>query len=159
MIEKFSWQKFEFAVGFGISVIALIVYVATLCPTVNFIDAGELATDVYTLGIAHPSGYPMFTMVEWIFSHVPLGLRIIYQLNLLAALFCAAALFFFFRFFVFLLNAIFHTKPVVDTNRVKITEPVFVHIFLPAIFGTLVLAFSETYWAQALSIEVYPLHL
>ncbi len=159
MIEKFTWQKLEYAIGSIISILALIVYIATLCPGVNFIDSGELATDVYTLGIAHPSGYPMFTIVEWIFSHVPLGLRIIYQLNLLAALFCAGALFFFFRFFVLLMNVIFYAKPFFDTAHVTMTEKILVYIFMPAIFGTLVLGFSGTYWAQALSIEVYPLHL
>jgi len=159
VIQKFSWQKLEYFIGAAISIIALVVYSITLCPTVNFIDSGELATDVYTLGIAHPSGYPMFTIVEWIFSHVPFGLRIIYQLNLLAALFCAGALFFFFRFFVLVMNVIFHAKPVFDGSSVKVTEKILVYVFLPAIFGTLVLGFSGTYWAQALSIEVYPLHL
>src|SRR5271169_6231776 len=116
MIEKFTWQKLEYVIGSAISIIVLIVYIATLCPTLNFIDSGELATDAYTLGIAHPSGYPMFTMVEWIFSHLPLGLRIIYQLNVLAAIFCAAALFFFFRFFVLVLNVVFYTKPLFDVK-------------------------------------------
>ena len=66
---NFSNRKLELIIAFGISIVAFIVYVRTLCPTVDFIDSGELATVAYTLGIAHPTGYPLFTLVGWIFSH------------------------------------------------------------------------------------------
>src|SRR5437667_87566 len=99
-----TFRRLEYVVGTSLAVIALAMYVRTLCPTVNFIDSGELATDLYTLGIAHPTGYPFFTLVGYAFSHLPLGLRVIYQLNLMAALFCAAGVFFFFRFILFFIS-------------------------------------------------------
>src|SRR5215831_21106438 len=88
-----SSRRFEPATGAVIALLALLVYLATLCPTVNFIDSGELATDVYTLGIAHPTGYPLFMILGHLFSRIPLGLRVIEQINLLSALCCSAALF------------------------------------------------------------------
>ena len=39
--------------------ISAIGYYATLCPTVEFIDSGELAMVCRNLGIAHPTGYPL----------------------------------------------------------------------------------------------------
>ncbi len=72
-----------------VAAIAFIVYLQTLAPSVDWIDAGELATDCYTLGIAHPTGYPLFTLIGWVFSHLPIASSIIVRLNLMAAFFTA----------------------------------------------------------------------
>ena len=72
-----------------VSVVAFIVYLQTLAPSVDWIDAGELATDCYTLGIAHPTGYPLFVLVGWIFAHLPIGSTVIFRLNIMAAFFTA----------------------------------------------------------------------
>lgn len=136
----------EYVVGILCAVTAFTVYCLTLCPTLTFIDSGELATDIYTLGIAHPTGYPLFMNIGWVFSHIPLGFRPIYQLNLMAAFFCAAGLVFFFRLLVFLIG------------RVLGQGGSEWRVYAPAAAGTLLLAFSETYWSQALAVEVYSLH-
>jgi hypothetical protein len=153
-----SFRKLECTLALGISIVAFLVYLRTLCPTVDFIDSGELATVASTLGIAHPTGYPLFTLVGWIFSHLPFGARVIYQLNMMAAILCSIALFFLFRFFVLLLGETLPRK-----KNIAITETVspetFWQVFLPSIGGVLILAFSETYWSTALSLEVYSLHI
>jgi hypothetical protein len=68
---------------------AFVVYLQTLAPSADFIDAGELATVCTTLGIAHPTGYPLFTLVGWVFAHLPIGGTAIYRLNIMAAFFTA----------------------------------------------------------------------
>jgi hypothetical protein len=155
-----SFRKLEYILASSIAGFPFIVYIVTLCPTVNFIDSGELVTACATMGIAHPTGYPLFTLIGWIVAHLPLGWRVIYQLNLLAALECSAALFFFFRFLVFLLNEssmVRRIKQIQPSGTVA--EDTIYGIFLPAICGTAALAFSGTYWSGALSIEVHPLHV
>jgi len=149
--------------GLLLSVFALAVYVRTLAPTVTFIDSGELAAVSYTLGIAHPTGYPLFTLLGWLFAHIPLGLRTIVQLNLMAALLCSVAIFFFFHLLVFLLSdfettGAGKTKPR-EEDRDPRKERLFTPTYVGAIVGTLVLAFSETFWSQAVSLEVYSLHV
>lgn len=158
MLQNITFRKLELTIGLSISVVALIVYTMTLCPTVDFIDSGELATVSYTLGIAHPTGYPLFTLVGWIFSHLPFGLRVIYQLNLMAAVLCSAGLFFFFRLLVFLLRNI-NAKNRESDEEEKVLSEKWWSVFLPAMGGTFILAFSETYWTTALSVEVYSLHI
>jgi len=50
-------------------------YLATLSPGVRVeTDVGELQFVGYVLGTAHPTGYPLYTMLSWAFTHaVPLG--------------------------------------------------------------------------------------
>ena len=72
-----------------VAVAAFVVYLQTLAPSADFIDAGELATVCTTLGIAHPTGYPLFTLVGWLFAHLPIPGSIIYRLNIMAAFFTA----------------------------------------------------------------------
>jgi hypothetical protein len=149
------WLQNRYTIGAGLAVLALAVYLKTLAPTVTFIDSGELASDVSVLGIAHPTGYPLFTLLGWLFVHIPAGLRPIFQLNVLAAILCASALFIFFQCFVLLLSSSFAEErtPLDQKSRAKIS------ILIAAATGTLTLGFSETYWSEALSIEVYSLHL
>ncbi|MFI5252942.1 MAG: DUF2723 domain-containing protein [Bacteroidota bacterium] len=146
-------RRLEYSLAFLVAFFAFVVYLKTLCPNVNFVDAGELATVCATLGIAHPTGYPLFTLIGWLISRLPLGLRVIYQLNLLAAFESSVALFLCFRFLVFFLNEFPR-----GSHRASDPESNISFIkYLPALSGTLVLAFSEIYWSQSLSIEVYPL--
>ena len=75
--------------------IVFIIYLITLAPSVVQIDSGELAAVQLTLGIAHPTGYPLYTILGYLFSLIPLPFTKIYQMNLLAAIYCAAAVGFF----------------------------------------------------------------
>lgn len=145
------------AVGVGAGVALL--YALTAARTVVFIDSGELATVSWTLGIAHPTGYPLFTLVSWIAAHFPAGPSPIVRLNLLSALFSAAGVTAFFL----LSCRIFGGRagrgmkaagPAGKAASARTGDPV-----LPAaLFGALTLAFSVTYWSQSASVEVYPLH-
>jgi hypothetical protein len=149
-------NKLELVLGVSISLFAFIVYLFTLAPTVSFIDSGELATVAATLGIAHPTGYPLFTIVGFIFSKLPIASTVIYRLNIMAAFFCATSVFFFFKLNLFILKNFISKK----TNEPKKSNPFKkYYLYVPAIAGTLTLAFSRTFWSQATSIEVYSLHV
>ncbi len=75
------------------------VNLMTLCPTVYWKDAGELTSAVSTLGICHPSGYPVYTIVGFFFSKLPVG-DIGFRLNLVSAIFGALASAVIFRFLI-----------------------------------------------------------
>jgi len=82
--------KKYFYVFTGLTV--LIIYIITVAPSVVQIDSGELAAVQATLGIAHPTGYPLFTIIGYLFSLIPLPFSKIFQLNLLAAIYCSAGI-------------------------------------------------------------------
>ena len=70
--------------------LALILFLATCSPTVNFTDSGELATVAWVGGIAHPPGYPLYTLLSILFIHIPLG-NPAWRLNVLSTLTAALA--------------------------------------------------------------------
>ncbi|HET6512579.1 MAG TPA: DUF2723 domain-containing protein, partial [Candidatus Kapabacteria bacterium] len=72
-------------------VISFIVYLLTMDPGLGYIDSGELATACSRLGIAHPTGYPLFTLIGWVFSNLPIPASVILKLNVMTALFTAMA--------------------------------------------------------------------
>jgi 4-amino-4-deoxy-L-arabinose transferase-like glycosyltransferase len=71
---------------------ALALYARTLLPGVGFWDTAEFQTVGPVLGIAHPTGYPTYTLLAWLASVVlqPIGEPAL-RANLLSALLVAAA--------------------------------------------------------------------
>lgn len=124
-----------------------IIYNVTLAPTVSVIDSGELAAVACTLGIAHPTGYPLFTLLGWAFSHLPVASTEIVRLNLMAALLCAAGVGTMSMFLGRIL------APFGKKDGVPLL------LYGAAGSGAVLLGVSRTYWEQALSVEVYSLHM
>nr|MBC7243906.1 DUF2723 domain-containing protein [Chloroflexota bacterium] len=76
----------------GILFIAcLVLYVHTLAPTILPADSGEFQLVAHVLGIAHPPGYPFYTMLAKLFTFIPWG-DIAHRVNLLSAVTSAFAL-------------------------------------------------------------------
>jgi hypothetical protein len=126
---------------------AFAVYLMTLAPGVGFIDSGELSTVAATLGIAHPTGYPLFTLLGWVFAHLPVAREVVVRLNIMAALFCAAGLAGYFH----VIRRLLLLTVAKGGSQVAATAA--------AALATLLLAFSETYWSEAVAVEVYSLLL
>ncbi|NXQ73428.1 TM260 protein, partial [Quiscalus mexicanus] len=66
------------------------LYTATLPPSLPGGDAGELITAAYELGVAHPPGYPLFTLLAKAATGLPSGSPA-FRVNLLCGLVGAAA--------------------------------------------------------------------
>jgi hypothetical protein len=125
----------------------LIVYLLTLAPTVQFIDSGELAVVCKTLGVAHPTGYPLYTMVGRLFCLLPSG-DIIFRVSLMSLLFtCAASLVLFF-----ILLSVTQTL-----GKSKKRPPA--DMVWPAFLTALIFSFTPTLWSQGTSNEVYSLNV
>lgn len=67
-----------------------LVYAATLGPTIAPGDGGELTACAWTLGVPHPPGYPLYTVLGWLWAHgLPVG-SVAWRLNAFSAA-CLAA--------------------------------------------------------------------
>lgn len=141
----FLYRILSFAVPF-------VFYLITLAPDVTFIDAGELAAVASKLGIAHPTGYPLFTVLGKIFTLIPLGDEI-YILNFMNAVISSAAVMMYFNLMVFVFRNLSLSKE--DESYKQIPDIV---IFNIALASALLLAFSKTFWDTANAVEVYSLH-
>ncbi len=81
--------------GFATSLFVLFVYLRTLHPTIAGGDSGELITVSHTLGVMHPPGYPIYTMLGKLFTFIPFG-SVAWRVNLLSAICNAVAAGFIF---------------------------------------------------------------
>lgn len=128
-------------------------YLATRSPWVTGGDDGELATALVRLGVAHPTGYPLFTLLGHVFSRLPVGPDPLFRLQLMNALFAVGA-----------------AACVAGAVRELVG-----HLVRPAASGSdgsrraaaggagllagLALGVSPALWSEVRVVEVYPLHL
>jgi len=145
MMKEFFEKKKETVAAVILWLIVFSQYYTTLSPSVGFIDSGELATVAITLGIAHPTGYPLFTMLGRLFSILPIAGEEIVRLNLLSAVLTSLALVVFYYVITELL----------DRGKKEDRTSILISSFTASLF----LGFSKTFWFQGVAVEVYSLHL
>ena len=74
-----------------VSLGALILYGLTLAPTTQFWDTSEYIAAAYVLGIPHPPGNPLFTIIAHVWGLLPLAAGYAMRINLLAGVTSAVA--------------------------------------------------------------------
>ncbi len=60
-------------------------------------DSGDLVTAAYVFGVAHPSGYPLFTFLGYFFSHLPLPQPPVFRVGLISVFSSLLTLFILFK--------------------------------------------------------------
>jgi hypothetical protein len=119
--------------AFAVPVVAFVVYLLTLYPTVGWVDCGEIAAGCYLLNVLHPTGYPLFTLIGYLFSHIPLG-TVATKMNALSAL-CSS------------LAALCCFLTVLKLTRSQVAGVVTAALF----------AFSFTVWSNSVDADVFGL--
>ena len=115
--------------------VAALVYVRTLLQGVSVGDWAEAQMIPARLGILHPTGYPLYTLIGKLFSLIPVG-SVAYRADLLSALAAAGAV----------------------GVTVLIAARLAVRPMIAAAAG-LCLAFTGTLWQEATFSEMNGLHL
>jgi hypothetical protein len=72
------------------SLAALLLYLRSLAPSVLVGDSGEFQFTGYILGVPHPTGYPLYTLLSHLFTWLPVG-DVAYRVNLSSAVYAALA--------------------------------------------------------------------
>ncbi|MGB9591831.1 MAG: protein O-mannosyl-transferase family, partial [Candidatus Kryptoniota bacterium] len=125
------------------------VYLSTMSRSITYIDAGELTTVLWTLGIAHPTGYPLFTLLGAAFVRIPFYSEVAIRANLFAVICTALSGGFFLASFVLILRS---TPTMGKLKKDKEKNDIFLSfetIYLAGFLATLTLGFSRTYWDQS----------
>ena len=115
-------------------VVVLAAYLRTMGQTVGAADTFEFQVVAPTLGIAHPTGYPLFILIGKLFSLIPIG-SVAWRVNLVSVTFATATA----TLLYFLLARLTGQRAV-------------------AALAALCLASSRVFWSQAVVAEVYPLN-
>ena len=139
-------------IPFFVFCVALGTYLFTLTPTVDFIDSGEFAAVASTLGIAHPTGYPLYTLLGHLCSKIPLASRVIFRLNILSSLLAALAA---GIFTLFIKNFLSISGPAKTEASDDLREKL---EWLAALAAGLILVWSRVFWEIGTTLEVYSLH-
>jgi len=127
--------------------LSLSLYIKTMAASSSFWDSGEFIAAAKTLGIPHSPGTPLYVLVGRVFSLIPAwSLDVAERINALSA-FCGAAgiLFAYLLIVRFLDFTMGKSENSVDT-LIKVAG---------GLCGAFFLAFSDTYWNNAIEAEVY----
>ncbi|MGD8966552.1 MAG: DUF2723 domain-containing protein [Anaerolineae bacterium] len=112
----------------------LALYIATLLPDVLPADSGEFQRVTAIAGIAHPPGYPLYTMLGWLFTRLPLGATLAWRTSLFSAVTAAA------------------TVALVFSTARRLTGSV-----LGGLAAALTLGSATTFWATGTLASIRPL--
>jgi 4-amino-4-deoxy-L-arabinose transferase-like glycosyltransferase len=110
---------------------AYALYRSTLAPTVLPADAGEFQLVARVLGVAHPPGYPLYTLLAACFARLPLATDVAARVSLLSAV--TGAL----------------TLAVVSRTARRLTGST-----LGGLAAALTLGVSTTFWAQSTTANI-----
>ena len=118
-------------------------YLLTLAPDTSWGDSSEFILAVHSLGVPHPTGYPLYIILGKIFTLIiPLGSPA-FKLNLLSAVFASFSIGIWYSCVWYWLS---------DGGK---KESYIYHV--SAASSGLILAWSSTFWSQSVITEVYTL--
>ena len=132
--KPFTISRADRAAGALVAIVALAVYIATAARDIVAGDTPELILAAVTLGVPHPPGYPLYTLLGHCFSLLPLG-PVPFRLSLMAAVCGAAAVAF-----------VYFTALRLTGNR------------LASAAAALVLTLTPLFWRWSIVAEVFSLN-
>jgi hypothetical protein len=144
-----NFRIWNLSLGWFSFVIATIVYILTLEPTVSWWDCGEFIASSYKLQIGHPPGAPLFLMMgraASLFASNPE--KVAYMVNLLSALASSFTI-------LFLFWSITHLALKFSGKKEDLSLADKILIFGSGLVGSLAYAFSDSAWFSAVEGEVY----
>jgi hypothetical protein len=171
-----SYTKSLLASPAAVFAVALGLYIATLSPAVGPVDSGELTLAAYSFGVAHPPGFPLYTLLAHLATLLPFG-SIAVRVNLASALFAALASAMMALIVIDALRAEPQSRLAranikkqkeggkrKNRQRLEPGEPAMQNgphafaLYLSSLLAGLLFAFSRTLWGYATVAEVYALN-
>src|SRR5665811_737112 len=135
----FGWVSF---------LIAAVVFLMTIEPTVSFWDCGEFITTSFKFEVGHPPGAPIFMILGrffTLFGGPESAAKLINALSGLASAFTI----------MFLFWTITHLAKKLVVRKNEITTGQTIAIIASGFVGALAYTFSDTFWFSAVEGEVY----
>ncbi|MFH1891976.1 MAG: DUF2723 domain-containing protein [Candidatus Zixiibacteriota bacterium] len=130
----------------GLILLNFIWLLKTLSGYVGWVDSGELTVACFTLGIAHPTGYPIYTLLGRVSTLFFPGeiIEAVSFVSLLAGLGAGVL-------FILTIRSIFKHVGILADSKAN-------HL-LAASTSIVVLLYTPLVWSLSVTVEVYALHL
>src|SRR5882762_9922663 len=132
--EPFRPKRAAWLQAGAVALALFALYAATAPHTVALEDDGLFILSSYFLGIEHPPGYPLFTLIGHLFTYLPFG-AVAYRVHLASALFGA-----------------------LTGGAAWLCARALIGGRLPAYLAAFALGVSPVFWSQAIIAEVYTLN-
>jgi hypothetical protein len=152
MITQKEFSRWNMILGWGVFIIASVVYMLTLEPTTSWWDCGEYISTAYKLQVGHPPGAPTFQLLGRFFSLFAMGdvEKVALMINAMSAFSSSLTILFLFWTIVFLARKL--------VGKVSEFTPYqAVAVFGSALVGSMAFTFSDSFWFSAAEGEVYAL--
>ncbi|HYQ58102.1 MAG TPA: DUF2723 domain-containing protein [Draconibacterium sp.] len=143
-----QYKLFNNVVGWVSFLIAAIVYLMTIEPTVSFWDCGEFITTAVKFEVGHPPGAPIFMIVGRFFTLFAGPEGAAKMVNVLSGLASAGTIMFLFWTITHLAK-----KLVVKNDEITLGQTI--SIIAAGLVGAMAYTFSDTFWFSAVEGEVY----
>lgn len=133
-------------VGAVLFLVSLIVYIRTMAPTTSFWDCGEFIACSLNLGVMHPPGAPLYLLLGRLLTMLPVLRDVGMRVNIFSALVSASSVLLTYLIIMQLIRR--------WRGKAETWESTFI-LHASGIFGALALAFSDSFWFNAVEAEVY----
>lgn len=130
-LSMLNGRRWSTIIGVLLAAVFALLYWRTLAPGVLPADSGELQVVAATLGVAHPPGFPLYTLLAHGFVRLLPGVSPAYSVNLFSAVTAALTLFLVFR-----------------------AAQTLAGHWLAGVVAAVALGTSTTFWAQATTANI-----
>ena len=144
-----NYARWNTILGWGVFLVASMVYLLTLESTVSLWDCGEYITAAYKLEVGHPPGAPLFMVLGRLFSFFAAPENVAVWINRLSAFSSSFTILFMFW------SLTLFVKKMILSKKSELSSGDQMAIFLSAGVGALAYTFSDSFWFSAVEGEVY----
>jgi len=141
----FLKDKLNIYLGLLVFLVSFVVYFMTMAPTVSFWDCGEFIATSYILGIPHPPGYPLFMLIGRIFTLLPIASQIAVRVNIISVLSSALTVALSYLLIVRIVQGWLAS----DSFWNRLGK------YVGGVVGSLLVAFSYSFWFNAVEAELF----
>ena len=126
----------------AVFLVGLAIYIRTMLPGTSFWDTAEAQTVPPTLSIFHPTGFPTYTLLGFLWSLLPVGDVMAWRMNLLSGVTVSGAA---------ALAVLVVGQLVEERHRVTVAAA--------AGIGGLAFAFASEPWRNGVRADVHAIHV